>query len=203
MAIEMLGNTLATQIGSAMANVADSMKEMTAAFEKRHQRLQVYSSSDDTSVVGALASCSCSQDGAEGGSSLSLAKSRKRGASHSISVDGADCEFTSHGYQPTHPDKPVSSPPQHFSHSLTKWSTKPTLHLDSDDSPSKHSVISLDAGNVDEFDVSAQQLTNMPAPPQSSSPLGPQWILSIINTRRNTNQILWWVQMLVMILPGP
>ena len=66
MAVEMLGNTLATQIGSTMANVADSMKEMTAAFEKQHRCPQVYSSSDDTCVVGALTSHSCSQDGAGG-----------------------------------------------------------------------------------------------------------------------------------------
>ena len=100
----------------------------------------------------ALASRSCSQDGAKGKSSLSLAKSHERGASRSVSADGADCDFTPHGYQPT-----VAR-----SRSLTKWSTKPALNLDSDDSPSKHSVVSLEAGDVDEFDVAAQQLTAIP-----------------------------------------
>ena len=33
-----------------------------------------------------------------------------RGASRSVSEDGAYCDFTPHGYQPTHPDKHVSSP---------------------------------------------------------------------------------------------
>ena len=107
----MLGTTLATQIGSAMATVADSMKEMTAAFEKQHRRPQLYSSDDDTCVVDALASRSCSQDGVEGKSSFSLAKFRERGASRSVSADGADCDFTPHGCQPTHPADPVSSPP--------------------------------------------------------------------------------------------
>ena len=163
MAVEMLGNTLTTQIGSAM-------KEMKSVFEKQHQRLQAYSSSDDTCVVGTLASCSRSQNGADCKSSLSLAKSSERGASRSVSADRADCDFTPHGYQTTQPDKPVISPSQRSSHSLTKWSTKPTLNLDSDDSPSKHSVLSLGAGDVDEFDVAAQQFTTMPVPPQSSSP---------------------------------
>ena len=35
MAVERLGDALATQIGSAMSTVAASMKEMTAAFEKQ------------------------------------------------------------------------------------------------------------------------------------------------------------------------
>ena len=74
MAVEMLGTNLVTQIGSDMATVADAMKEMTAAFEKQHRHLQVYSSSDDTCVVDALTSRFCSQDGAEGKSSLTLAK---------------------------------------------------------------------------------------------------------------------------------
>ena len=39
--------------------------------------------------------------------------------------------------------------------------------------PFKHSVISLEAGDVDGFDESAQQLTAMPVPPQSSSPTLP------------------------------
>ena len=78
MVVEMLGTILATQIGSAMATIADPKKEMTAAFAKQHRRPQVYSSSDDTCVVDALAPRSCSRDGAEGKSSLSPAKSRER-----------------------------------------------------------------------------------------------------------------------------
>ena len=124
-------------------------------------------------MVDALASRSCSQDGAEGKSSLSLAKSREWGASHSVSADSADCDFTPHGCQPTHPVGPVSSPPQCSPRLLTKWSTKPALNLDSDDSPSTHSVISLEAGDVDEFDVAAHQLTAMPVPPPGSFPALP------------------------------
>ena len=60
----------------------------------QHRRPQVYPSSGDTCVVDALASRSCSQDGAEGKSSLSLAKSREQGASRSVSADGAACDFT-------------------------------------------------------------------------------------------------------------
>ena len=85
MAVEMLGNTLATQIVSAIANVADSMKEMTAAFEKQRRCPHVYSSS----ALQALC------------------------------------------------------------------------------------VISLEAGDVDKFDVAAQQLAGMTVPPQSSSPTLP------------------------------
>ena len=59
MAVERLGDTLATRIGSAMSTVAASMKEMTAAFEKQQRRLQVHSS-EDTCMVGALASRPCS-----------------------------------------------------------------------------------------------------------------------------------------------
>ena len=42
MAVERLGDTLATRIGSAMSTVAASMKEMTADFEKQQRCLQVH-----------------------------------------------------------------------------------------------------------------------------------------------------------------
>ena len=155
-----MDTTLTTQIGSAMAIVADSMKEMTAAFEKQHQHPQVYSSSDNNCVVDALASRSCSQDG-------------ERGTSHSVSMDVAASDFTPHGYQPTHPASPVTSLPQCSSCSLNKWSTKSTLDFDSDDSPSKHSVNSLEAEDVDKFDVAARQLTAMTVSPPGSSPTLP------------------------------
>ena len=72
MAVERLGDTLATQIGSAMSTIAASMKEMTAAFGKQQRHLQVHSSSEDTCMVSALASRPCSQGGAEGKASLSF-----------------------------------------------------------------------------------------------------------------------------------
>ena len=72
MAVERLGDALTTQIGSIISTVAASMKEMTAAFEKQQRHLQVHSSSEDTCMVGALASRPCSQGGAEGKASLSF-----------------------------------------------------------------------------------------------------------------------------------
>ena len=169
MAVERLGTTLASTIGTAMANVADSMKHMTATFEKQ-KRQQVYSSYEDACEVGALASRSCSQDGA-GGKSLSFVEvTRKREAPCSTSEGGAQYDFTVHGSKK--PTNVVSSSPRHSTRSLTKWATKPDLALNSDDSPSEHSVISLEAGNVDEFDVAVQQLTTMPVLPPTSPPNG-------------------------------
>ena len=169
MAIERLGTTLASTVGTAMANVADSMKHMTAAFEKQKRR-QVYSSFEDTCAVGTLASRSCSQDGAEGKSPSFVEVTHEKEAPRSTSEGGAQYDFTVHGSKK--PTDVVSSSPRHSTRSLTKWATKPDLALDSDDSPSKHSVISLEAGDVDEFDVAVQQLTTMPVLPPTSHPNG-------------------------------
>ena len=155
-----LSDTLATQIGSAMSTVTASMKEMTAVFEKQQRRLQVHSSSEDTCMVGALASHPCSQGGAEGKASLSLGGAA---SSHPCSEGGT----------------PVPSSGR-SAHSLEKWGTRGDLHIrgvDSDDSPSKHSVLSLEAGDVDEFDLAVQKLTTQkpipgsPQPPPLGTPL--------------------------------
>ena len=167
MAVEMLGNTLATQIGSAMGNVAESMKEMAAAFEKQQRHLQVHSSSEDTCLVGALASRPCSHGSAGGKVSLSFG----RAASSCPCLEGGGgtpYDFKNHGCQ-----SPLATP--------VPWDPKGDLPLqgvDSDDSPSKHSVLSLEAGDVDEFDLAVQKLTTKntlpgspPPPPQLGTPL--------------------------------
>ena len=112
---------------------------MTAAFEKQKRR-QVYSSYENTCAVGALASSSCSQDGSEGKSLSFVEVTRKREAPCSTSEGSAQYDFTVHGSKM--PTDVVSLSPRHSTHSLTKWATKPNLALDSDDSPSKHSIIS-------------------------------------------------------------
>ena len=175
MAVERLGDTLDTRIGSAMSTVAASMKEMTAAFEKQQRRLQVHSSSEDTCMVGALASRPCSQGGADGTASLSFGGAA---SSHPCSEGGTLYDFKNHGCQ-SPPKSPVPSCGRSV-HSLEKWGTRGDLHLqgvDSDDSPSKHSVLSLEAGDVDEFDLAVRKMTTQktipgsPQPPPLGTPL--------------------------------
>ena len=170
MVVERLGNTLATTIGTAMANVADSMQHMTAAFEKQN-RQQVYSSYEDTCAVGALASRSCSQDDTQGKTPSLFERTREREAPRLTSEGGAQYDFKNHGSKK--PTNVASLAPRHSTHSLTKWDTKNDLALDSDESPSKHSVISFEAGDIDEFDVAVQQLTTMPVLPPNSPPNPP------------------------------
>ena len=117
MAVERLGNTLATTIGTAMAKVADSMQHMTAAFEKQN-RQQVYSSYEDTGAVGALASRSSSQDGAQGKTPSLFARTREREAPRPTSEGGAQCDFKNHGSNK--PTTVASLASRHSSHSLTK-----------------------------------------------------------------------------------
>ena len=164
MAVERLGNTLATQIGSTMGNVEESMKKMTVAFEKQQRHLQVHSSSEDTCLVGALASCPCSQGGAGGKASLSFGRAA---SSRPCSEGGTPHDFKNHGCQ-SPPAIPVPWGPKGY---------LPLQGVDSDDSPSKHSVLSLEAGDVDEFDLAVQKLTikntlpGSPQPPQLGTPL--------------------------------
>ena len=91
---------------------------------------------------------------------------------------GTPYDFKNHGCQ-SPPKTPVPSSGR-SAHSLEKWGTRGDLHLqgvDSDDSPSKHSVLSLEAGDVDEFDLAVQKLTTQttipgsPQPPPLGTPL--------------------------------
>ena len=109
-------------------------------------------------------------------------RNREREAPRPTSEGSAQCDFKNHGSNK--PTTVASLAPRHSSHSLTKWDTRNDLALDSDESPSKHSVISLEAGDIDEFDVAVQQLTTMPVLPPNSPPNPP--IVTPVDTLYNT-----------------
>ena len=151
------------------------MEEMTAAFEKQQRHLQVHSSSEDTCMVGALASRPCPQGDTEGKASSSF---EGAASSHPCSEGDTPYDFKNHGCQ-SPPKSPVPSSGR-SAHSLKKWGTRGDLHLqgvDSDDSPSKHSVQRLEAGDVDEFDLAVRKMTTQkiipgsPKPPPLGTPL--------------------------------
>ena len=79
------------------------LKETTVAFEKQQRHLQVHSSSEDTCLVGALASRPCSQGGAGGMASLSFGKAA---SSHPCSEGGTPYDYKNHGCQ-VQPATPV------------------------------------------------------------------------------------------------
>ena len=117
---------------------------MTAAFENQQQCLQVYSSSEDNCMVGTVTSHSCAK-----GTHLCLLGSPTKGMNQVSFLRAVVIVTSKIKVANILAGHPASLSPRDSAYSLTNWNTKHNPTLDSDESPSKHYVLSLETRDVD------------------------------------------------------